>query len=230
MVVLLLWYGLHRELHFLGQLARVGTLGSTSFDMPFFRDRFRVLVWVTNLHLQAQPFSIAELLLDLQVHLVESTHTMRELHLQAELRGSDIGQLDASDLHWAQLLEQPLVVVPRTLILWISEVSVLQLLKVRLDCLEWYDVRLVLVAQSVATVKARHELATIVPGREIGEIFLDQSQSHLAFCLNEHLLVLFVYLVRSFALQLPSLLVLAQERLDDPELVVPAVKVPLILL
>lgn len=230
MIILLLGCRLHREQHFLGQKARVCTFWSSGCDVPYFRDRFGQLALVTNFHLQAHPLSIVELLFDLNVYLVESAHTMGKPHVQAKLCGSNIGQLDGCDLHWAQLLEEPLVVVPWTLILWIGEVSVLQLLEVRLDCRQWYDVRQVVVAQPVAAVKARHELAAIVPGREIREVLLDQAQRHLAFCLDESLLVLLIDFFGGLPLQLAPLRVLTEERLDHPQLVVPAMKVPLILL
>ena len=59
------------------------------------------------------------------------------------------------------------MVIPRTLVLRISEVRMLQLLEVFHDCVQRYDIVGVIVAQSFAAVDLRHQFASKVPGREI---------------------------------------------------------------
>ena len=228
-IVLVFGYWLYRYCYFLCQQAGLRALRDFRRNLPRFRDSFTQLARIPYLHVQAHPLSIAALPSDLQVHLVQPAHSVRELYGQTELCRISFCQLDASDLHRAQLLEKPLMVVPRALVLRICEVGVLQLLKVGLDRLERDGVCSVVVAQAVAAVEARHELATVVPGREIGEVLLDQGQSHLALCLDEHLLVLFIYFFRSFPLQLSPLGMLLQESLYHPQFVIPAMKVPFIL-
>lgn len=52
----------------------------------------------------------------------------------------------------------------------------------------------------------------------------------MTLCLNQRLLVLIKYLIQCFGLQFSSLDMLVQKCFNDPELIIPAVKIPLVLL
>ena len=111
------------------------------------------------------------------------------------------------------------MVVPTALVLGVGEQGMLQQVKVALDFRQWNHIYFV----SQIFVNSRHQLATVVPGRKVGEVFPDKSFRKVAFRLHE----LFHDLSGFGAVQdsLPDLLLIKQH---NPEAVVPAVEVALI--
>ena len=106
----------------------------------------------------------------------------------------------------------------------------LQLLEVFHYCVQRYHVISVVVAQALPTVYLRHQFAPVVPGGEIREVLHYQCKSHLTFGFNEWLLVLLVDLFQGFAFNAAPECMLLQKRLNDPQLIIPTMKIALILL
>jgi hypothetical protein len=112
------------------------------------------------------------------------------------------------------------VVVPDTLILRVCIQRVLQHLELRLDLLEWQGIQ----QAWQILVEKWHQLASVVPRREVCEVLPDDRFCHIAFFLDECLLGLVARLIIDFD-HPESLCNLFNVQLSDPQAVVPAVEV-----
>lgn len=153
---------------------------------------------------------------------------MRKADFQAERRVRS-GASKIHYLNWANLLQQPLVVVPWTLVFGIGEKGVLQGGEIFFDLVDWDNIA-GMETESIVIFELRQQLRPIVPSRVIGKVLLDQVEGHLAFFVHEGTLVFLpdVKLAYAFLFGFDAIADLSKEGFDNPQPIIPAVKVTLV--
>lgn len=156
-------------------------------------------------------------------------------NLQIFQAAADLGKADSDlanrqhfdvvDHDGHELLDEPLVVVPRALVLRIGVEGVLEPGQIFLDGGKRYDIVQVVDLATKFVMQKGHQFAAIMPGRVVREILLNHLERDRNFLLDKRFFHIIQILTFEQVCTNPHFL---QVTFDDPRAIIPAVEVALI--